>query len=56
MTGFGIAFMENTETGRFQFCSTLHTLPHELFDSEESAKRRVEELDRAEKADKYFVF
>jgi hypothetical protein len=54
MTGFGVAFMENTEIGLFQFVSALCTLP-EVFHNEESAKRRVEDLDRAEKADKYFV-
>jgi hypothetical protein len=59
MIGFGVAFMENIETSRSQFsvsfCSTPRRLP-ELFYSEESAKRRVEELDRAEKVDKYFVW
>jgi hypothetical protein len=55
MNGFSVAFMENTEVGVFQFVSEFHTLP-EVFCDEESAERRVEELDRAEKADKYFVW
>jgi hypothetical protein len=54
MTGFGVAFVDNTETGLFQFVTAFRTLP-EVFRNEESAKRRVEDLDRAEKADRYFV-
>jgi hypothetical protein len=57
MTGFGVAFVDNTETGLFQFVTAFRTLP-EVFPNEESAKRRVEDvedLDRAEKADRYFV-